>query len=399
MRRVRRAAITGAVLSFAGCGETVHSLGTLPDEGTLAASCFQHNTEESRAGCGGTDPGAPDGGSSASQSGSGGGAGAANGGEAGAANGGGASTGGATDAGEEPPCPPRRSAIDRRGLNLLLLVDASPSVVLQPVWTSLTAAISRYVSDAANAGIGLGVTYYGTSCSANEYATPTVPIADLPGNAAAINQSYPLPIGGKPVVAAIQGASTYVQAIEKAHPERTASVVLVTDGVLDPVCGSTPKTAAAEAARALAASPSVATYVVALGAGPTLVDPVDIVDLAPLDDIAKAGGTGTAERVEVNLSTNDELTGALESVTARARPCSFRVPPAFEEARVSIEWRDPLGNVSEWPHVASAAACGTAAGVYGSQSTGFLDLCPTSCSLLRTSPNGTATALEACAPR
>ena len=88
---------------------------------------------------------------------------------------------------EEPDgCVIQRFPAKRRGLDVLLLVDASPSVALEPLWTNLTQAISGFVGDVSNTGLGLGVEYYGLSCNASDYTKPAVPIGLLPGTATAI---------------------------------------------------------------------------------------------------------------------------------------------------------------------------------------------------------------------
>jgi hypothetical protein len=301
-------------------------------------------------------------------------------------------------AGGGTTCSPTRAVATRRGLNLLLLVDDSLSVVLQPAWTSLTTAISAFVGDANNTGLGLGIEYYGTSCNAADYQIPAVGIADLPGNATKINASYPLPISGKAIVAAMTGATAYVRSVIDVDKERDAALVLVTDGVLDPLCGGSVTAASAEAAVALSGTPSVQTFVIALGAGPTLINPTGSLDVTPLDDVATAGGTSRATRVEVNLTSNVALTAALASVTAEARPCAFLTPTGLSSNQTALEFVPAPGSAAiKWPRVASAAACGSSSGVYASSHTGYLELCPAACTTLNRYPDGVATAVKPCA--
>ena len=226
-------------------------------------------------------------------------------------------------------------AATRRGLNLFLLVDDSLSVVLQPEWGQLTAAISAFVDDPANAGLGVGVTYYGTSCNAQDYATPTVAVGALPGPANAIKNSYPLPINGKAITPAMTGALSYVRALRSSEPDRDTVLLLITDGILDPLCGSTQATAAQVANLGVQGTPSVTTHVIGLDPGPTLIDPADIVDMSPLDAIAAAGGTTQALVVQVNATGNTALTDALDAVARAATPCEYRIPASIDgDARV-----------------------------------------------------------------
>jgi hypothetical protein len=292
-------------------------------------------------------------------------------------------------------CVERSGVATRRGLNLLLLVDASPSVVLQPAWTSLTSAISAFVSDPKNAGVGVGVEYYGTSCTARDYETPAVPIADLPGNAGKIETSYPIPLNGKAIVIAMRGAGTYMRTVAAADPTRDAALVLVTDGVLDPLCGATTDTARVEAATSLATKPSVPTYVVGLGAGPSLI--TGTVDFTVFDAIAVAGGTDHAEHVTVNLTSNTELTNGLGSVVSRATPCTVMLPSDLDAGKVVLELEEtPNGTVDPFPRVASQADCGNALGASLANVAGRMDLCPAACALALAHPAGTLRAREPC---
>jgi hypothetical protein len=307
-----------------------------------------------------------------------------------------ANDGGGAEVGADA-CVVKRLAAERRALNLLLLVDDSLSVVLQPVWNSLTAAISRFVDDPTNTGVGVGIEYYGLTCSAADYENPVVPIRPLPGNAANVKTSYPLPINGKAIVPAMHGAFAYLRSVLQREPDSDAVLVLVTDGVLDPLCGSTAAGAANEAMLGARGIPSMKTFVIALGAGPTLLNPVGIVDLTPLDTIAAEGGTTKAAPVEVNASTNAELTLALDSVTKLGAPCAYAIPKGLDAARAELEWQPASGQAKvRWVRVSDGSACRGRAGVYEADSPGFLALCPSSCSALQASPRGSVWAVEPC---
>lgn len=295
-------------------------------------------------------------------------------------------------------CPDDSRPAVRRALNLLLLVDDSLSVVLQPAWNSLTLAITAFVDDSRNAGLGLGIEYYGSSCTAGDYGAPNVRIAPLPGNAASIKASYPVPISGKALTPAVSGALSYLHVVAGSDTSRDAAMILVTDGIADPICGSTVTNASQEISAGHLATPSVATYVIALGAGPTLLDPANLVDLSPLDDLAAAGGTTQATRIEVNLSTNTALTAALTSAAESATPCAFEIPSDMNANRALLEWHDGTTTV-EWPRVADAASCGTKVGAYVRKDLpGYLELCPSSCATLRTAAKGTVFVRSACGP-
>jgi hypothetical protein len=283
-------------------------------------------------------------------------------------------------------------------LNLYLLVDDSISVVLQPAWNSLTLAISAFVDDPKNSGLGFGIGYYGTFCNSADYATPAVRVALLPGVAQAIKTSYPLPISGKAITPALNGALAYAHALAQSQANRDVALALVTDTIADPICGSTEASAAQAITSGFASSPSVPTYVIGLGAGPTLLDPVNLIDPRPLDALAVAGGTGQVRSITVNLSTNTELTVALSEVVNTAAPCAFEVPADIDPDRAAIDW-EPVGQstTTRWPHVAGVANCGAGRGVFVKPgSPGFIELCPASCSEIRSGPDGRASIRTEC---
>jgi hypothetical protein len=282
-------------------------------------------------------------------------------------------------------------------LNLYLLVDDSLSVVLQPAWNSLTLALSAFVDDPKNTGLGVGIGYYGISCSAADYETPAVRVGPLPSIAQAIKASYPLPISGKAITPAITGALFYARTLVKSATDRDTAMVLVTDGIGDPICASSQSSAAQAVTTGYVDALSVKTYVIALGAGPTLLDPANIVDLSPLDALADAGGTTRARRIEVNLSTNSELTTALDAITAAAMPCAYAIPAGVDASRAMLEWQPEGAAPIEWPRVPNESACGNEAGVFVlSKAPGYLELCPAACTVVHAGVAGTVWVRSMC---
>jgi hypothetical protein len=223
-----------------------------------------------------------------------------------------------------------------------------------------------------------------------------VEIAPLPGPAQRVRSTFPLPLSGKALVPALRGTYTYVRSVARAEPTRQAAVILVSDGVLDPLCGSTEAAAVAEARAAREGAPRIETRVVALGAGPSLLDPGDLADLAPLDRIAAAGGTGLAERVEINLLPDDALTTAIQRAVTEAEPCAF-IAPEPPPAAAHIEWQGDASEPVAWPLVRSAAVCGASPGYFVRDTDPTrLELCPESCRQLRLSRSGSATLVDGC---
>lgn len=390
------------MLWVTGCNDAIYTLGRLPADTQRRNSCRDGDSEsqcvtklnDTGGHSGSNDSGTIGTGGRAGASGSGGGAN----GRGGAISNGGAVQNRDSGANDASSCPKDARPAVRRGLNLYLLVDDSLSVVLQPAWNSLTLAINAFVDDPKNTGLGVGIGYYGTFCNATDYSTPVVGVAPLPGVAQAIKISYPAPINGKAITPALNGAVAYASGLAQAQTDRDVAITLVTDTIGDLLCGSTQANAAQAIAKGLAGSPSVPTYVIGLGAGPTLLDPVNLIDPTPLDPLAVAGGTQQVRRIEVNLSTNSELTVALNDVVNAASPCAFEVPTDIDPDRAAIDWQ-PVGQstLTRWPHVASAGECGVERGVYKRPgSPGFIDLCAASCSEIRSGPDGHATILTEC---
>jgi hypothetical protein len=286
----------------------------------------------------------------------------------------------------------------RKGLNVYLLVDGSPSVVLQPLWGSVTNSISQFIDDPANADIGFGIQFFGTSCTASDYEKPWVPIDDIAVSGPKTKSTYPIPLNGKALGAALKGSLSYARTVSEYQPSRETVVVLMSDGILDLLCGSNANVATATVQTWFTGTPSVKTYVVALGAGPTLLDPANVVDLTPFDVIAAAGGTSKAARVEVNSATDFELAAAFDSVVRTAKPCAYAIPVSMRSSRTSLEWRSSKGlPAQKWPQLPDAGSCGTAPGTYIDPTTPtYLSLCPASCAKLLENPDGEVWAQEAC---
>jgi hypothetical protein len=288
-------------------------------------------------------------------------------------------------------CSVRRLVAERKGLNLYLLIDTSAWLLLRPLWTTLTTAITRFVEDPSHYGLGVGVGYIGTSCSPDAYATPRVAISELPGVADQITASFPVPINGKATDAALAGSLNYVRSVVRNDTDRETAIVLMTDNSFgDLLCGASGGEVAEQARLGLEAEPSVKTHVVALGAGgPSLPDPFALTDLKPLDDVAAAGGTGTATRILVSASADVEITKGLEKAAAKASPCAYRMPPELVRARTSLEWADGLTAAPvSWPFV-SESTCGAQRAAYVSaEDPAFAMLCPAACQAVRDRPEG-----------
>jgi hypothetical protein len=178
-----------------------------------------------------------------------------------------------------------------------------------------------------------------------EYATPAVPIGELPGNAEAFVDSLMAATtsGLTPTSPAIDGAIERAAAHAIQNPTRRSIVVLATDG-LPTVCapvgvttvGQAVQAVAETAARGVAGSPSIRTYVIGV------FSPEEAIALENLDLMASAGGSERAFIVDPGADVTTQLLEALDEIRAGTLRCELQVPTAPEGQtldydRVNIE--------------------------------------------------------------
>ena len=151
----------------------------------------------------------------------------------------------------------------------------------------------------------------GDSGELTDYSTATVPIALLPGNASAINNSMSsLTEGGGTPAVPLQGALQYAKGYAQGHPGHKVAVVLLADG-LPNECTSNPGTATdwlPWVTQAATGTPPVLTYVISMGDSSTT---------SAFHSVASAGGTGAARLA--SSSTGVRL--ALEAIRAEFKTC------------------------------------------------------------------------------
>lgn len=256
-------------------------------------------------------------------------------------------------------------------------------------------ATDQFLSDPLSAGIGVGLGFFGSQpigsadCRAETYATPSVPIAPLPGNAASVMAALRAvsPTGETPTGAALRGACTYAQDAVRRTGRRVV-ILLLTDGKPEaPLscmggsgCCPTLSDAAAAASACLASAQAVTTYV--LGVGPLLGN---------LEQIAVAGGTQHAYLVEGN-DVGSEVLSALNRIRGDAAiPCRLQLPPApvgqtLDFTRVNVEYADAECRATSFYNVASQSACADSPGWYYDNAVAptHIELCPHSCGLVST---------------
>jgi hypothetical protein len=220
---------------------------------------------------------------------------------------------------------------ERQRLDIYMMVDDSGSMV--PWWPATLEAINMFYRDLGSAGIGVGLQFFGSACEMGHYATPIVPIQELPGHLSSLEAAFPLlPIEGTATLPAMQGAIAHARAWSMEHPDSKTVVLLVTDGLPDD-CGSNVENVTAAVREGVTGSPSIQTFVIGLG------------DLGALNMFAEAGGTG--EALVIQPGAAPALVAALNQIRTAALPCSFKLPAAASTAEmqklVNLQFKDLTG--------------------------------------------------------
>lgn len=260
--------------------------------------------------------------------------------------------------------------------DIFVMFDQSGSMLTKDdgVTTRMDAvrsAVDQFMKAPESSGVGIGIGYFGyhklecacTSCNPADYATPKVPIAPLPDQAAAIMGSLNgiAPTGETPTGAAIRGACTYAKSRKAADPTRNVVVLLVTDGQPEAPLTSktgtcTPTLDDAVAAAAECAAAGLPTYV--LGVGPALDN---------LNKIAAAGQTRSAYLVA--SGGTPLIVKALANIRNDAMiPCAMQIPmvaapvEVIDYQKVNVVYADASCKVTNFYRVDSAAGCGAQTG-------------------------------------
>ncbi|MBX3183680.1 MAG: hypothetical protein KIT72_06120 [Polyangiaceae bacterium] len=288
-------------------------------------------------------------------------------------------------------------------LDLYLLLDRSASM-LEPDenglqrWSAITQAIKNFVNLPSSGGLSVGLGYFPntpskpapttcanpdscfpyiaqcvfgaccysesalncesagvptSSCLAEDYRFPSIPIAELPGAATAIHQSIDntTPLGTTPMGPALEGAIDYAQGWAAQHTDRITAVVLATDGA---PYGCNPEgtdIVAARAAEGLSQTPSVLTFVVGLGE-----------QLAVLNSIAIAGGTKEATLVDSGANAGAEFLSALNKIRGDLQ-CTYAIPTPregedFDPNKLNVSFQEGDQAPEFVPRVDGGAQCG-----------------------------------------
>ncbi|MDY0004507.1 MAG: hypothetical protein RBU30_24640, partial [Polyangia bacterium] len=288
-------------------------------------------------------------------------------------------------------------------------------------WSQMTTAINTFVGSSDAAGMGVGIQFfpveppqgtvipsscstdadcglYGpcipmfgcggsmatdTSCDPADYAVPAVPIAELPGVSAAITSAISNTSAGgsaTPTQPSFEGAATYVSAWAADNPTHLVYLLYATDGMPTGCTYNSVSAAATRAAELAAGSPPVPTYVFGVECSS------ENIDLDNLNDIASAGGTGSAILVDSSGTVTQTFIDTLNAIRSNAQ-CKYRIPePENQQAdpnlvNVSLSDPDVPGSNEQLYNTISLEGCDSSGGWYYDDVNNptMILLCPATC--------------------
>ena len=244
----------------------------------------------------------------------------------------------------------------------------------------------------------------GDSCTAQDYATPAVPIAALPGAASAVTASLAAhsPGGNTPTSQALLGAIDQAKSYATANPGHSVVAVLATDGIPDECTPGDIPGIAQIAATGLTGSPGIKTFAIGVFAPDAIAT-----GTSALNEIASAGGTKQAFIINsTGQNLEQQFEAALNAIRVAALPCQYKVPVpdsgTADFSRVNVQYTSGAGVASGVPYVETSGQCGTGSGWYydvdptgGGTPTAIL-VCPGTCSTLESDSKGRVDVVVGC---
>lgn len=230
-------------------------------------------------------------------------------------------------------------------------------------------------------------------CFVADYSTAKVPIAQLPGNAAALTSTIntfadPDPSAMTPTAMAVQGGLAYAKQFAAANPGHVVVMVLATDGFPTRCAPLDIPGISALAAGGVSGTPSIKTFVIGV-----FSDAQKTQATTNLNQLATGGGTGSAFIVSTGANVTTQFQAALESIRGTALPCEYAVPspesgtPDYD--KLNVQFSQGGGAPAVLPYKKSASGCDAAGGwTYDTDpSTGGFPtkiiLCPSTCDAVK----------------
>jgi hypothetical protein len=271
-------------------------------------------------------------------------------------------------------------------------------------WSGINDALNAFVAAPQSTGIGVALQFFpldgggnnnNNACNRASYQIPALGFGILPAAAMGFRTTLAgtMPNGNTPTTPALQGALDFARGQRVANPSREVSVVLVSDGIPNGCDPNTVATASAAAAAALAATPSIKTYVI--GVGPQLMS---------LDAIAVAGGTQRAYLVDTGADVATQFRQALDAIAAPIT-CDYAIPAAapgraIDFGAVNVQTRVGNGGATQIVgQVANVGACNATGGWFydNPAAPAKITLCPATCTPLTNTMGSRLQILLGCA--
>lgn len=261
-------------------------------------------------------------------------------------------------------------------------------------WQAATTALNSFVVDPSVVGMKVALHFFpgGGSCNGAGYDTPTVPMGELPGNAAAFTQAIANtgPSGNTPISGALQGVVNYCHNYQLANPKEKVAGLIVTDGQptdCDESYGGITNIAAS----------SFGGYGI-----PIFSMGMDGADFNLMDGIAQSGGTGPTA-FNVSQGGSAAFLAALQAIAGTLLACEYEMPVpeggTLDPDKVVVRFTDGSGVQTNLSKFDSEAACGSGEGFYydiPSAPTKII-LCPASCTKAQADDKGKVEILLGCA--
>ena len=241
-------------------------------------------------------------------------------------------------------------------------------------------------------------------CTGASYATPAVEVATLPGVATAVVGSLTQhePDGLTPTSGALTGALTHATALAKQRAGHRVVVLLATDGLPSECTPDDIMGVSSISASALAATPSISTFVIGVFA------PAEAQDAQTnLDSIAAAGGTKKSFVINLSQNVEQQFLAALTAVRTAALSCAFAVPTpptgqVLNYFDVNVDFTSGAGQTVTIGNVEDKAACDPKQGGWyydvdpSAGTPTNISVCDTSCTTLQADPAGRVEVLLGC---
>lgn len=316
-----------------------------------------------------------------------------------------------------------------RPVTMLILFDRSSSLIRNEVspgvtrWQAVSAAFAAFLSDPSTDGLGVALRFFPHDLPTEGCNTPTCDIAACsqpliePGRLlavqgaedshegallAALDAATPVPGGGTPTGAILEGGVDWALGYQDEHPDERVVILLVTDGAPE---GCEERVPHLEGFLEEALAGGISTYVVGL-----LGEDGEALAQTVMNYLADAGGTDEAIFIEDGEATQTELLQALASVQGRSIACDFELPQVthagveIDPGLVNVIYT-PGGGGEESMEVKFTKVLGRA-GCEDSTSWFYdvedeptrIHLCPAACEPVSSDPAGMLEILLGCKP-